>query len=1839
MNKWDEMRRKKPKLCGTQNNAEIDYDHHRRSLLVHKSLLAFLVQQSSSSLSSSCCKKNSSFSLSNHSSFLLLLKEKNQDDGDIPSLKKSIEDLLQHMNNDNNAHDSSDRSLFSNYNIASLLLPWAMESILNASSSKEQDDDDHDTTLLSWRALASSLHFLVQNDDGKSTNGTENNTFLLSVTTSTWNKILSSALKCALAKKSEGDKSMKDAACTCYCIIANHSSSSVDYSPTMDFICHSLLQYISSSSTTTANNASPSTKMELQLIQATFQLLSRFLVSSFVSHNPKKTFYLLTTPTVCQSILKLFSRLIIHQNTKHVDIETCANNIWYYGLFDPYHHLDGFVRLLSSSNNNNNNNNNSMNKSSYQQQLFTTLHSAVNQCDTSQKDDTIVALAVTIPFLLEAFIIQMKGWEDDRKQQQQEQENDTIVQINKKKRKKRKQSSETNPYSSFSQNTLQLLFRFTCQIMKPILDILKKLQTEITTSNTSDYGINSTDRINIVGYVFQAIHKSFHLLSKYDIYHSSYEDSKMKRFEFLNDIVCMILQVSENLIESQSKEQSCTVYQVESIYFFQEVLKLNHHLLHHNLHRLLKLTSTILSSKVIVVSVDEHDDNNNNIDNPPTRNHENKMMLKDETPNLNKNIPAVTNLLCQIIDTYQKLRQLSEFVKSLLKTFTTTTNVDNNIHKIIKEDKIILALTNAIHNSPLGQIEEVWNILNGFILQKEFSSDHENNKLSYQIQFATDILILVTKSVCVGKSSASHLRTLCENTIETLVTTLIKGNKDHDISHATDDHMETDFSFDQLMNQVSNNNEDSNTTLRFALLKNGLDLCGWMVALHTKCYFWQNQVSNDSAGVSLLNKEILGGKSSSSLSVIPSILEGARKMVKNHRENENKDTNSRQNFDKVWYISNSLTHLSSYRIQQLHSMIYQQEQYEGIVVQTEKNKDNRGEKTSTDMIQEASLLVDFVVYIAINRQLIGDHKNNKSGNDHNLKNDYDQSQGMRNIGWKMLSQMIGSWTPYSSPSHIKSYLTWFFSVISYSEEYFLKNIEKKYHYLPMIKENLSTIDLKEETQLCRTIIQDASFFEIEQIVDQFISIGIPMAYDLLVRSVVHSTDVDDGTKMDNGDTRVEIKLGNESIQLTSLNSDIIQQLDSNERTMLLFERFIRDTSSKSRLTIDGKAYTGGNCCDISLGQALHLLKILNSLPSDIYLSNHTQIVLNMYIKIHSLVRTLLQSSREPQTNNDMYVKILCCSKDIVVKHLSQQNLLSPSSKIPPCENGSKIIRLLLNFEFDSMKLILRRDKPASIRDFCGIALTTSRKVFRELLLYSVNLSSSSSSKNSNAKVFQVFQDYLTEKVLEITTNSDTDRFPRPHIHFFISYFQTVIFMSECGSRNFHQKRKDDNDIRLRDVCFETVSSVKKILLQSLFSDIKNDLVARKMMEKNGYDTVLLLSYIIKYLGHREEEKINLKELLELDDDSCGVFQRLLSYAENNVIEVSNCEICTDMYKMKSVFIHLLCNCISFAESSPDLFSSQSIGMLPMNLMLLQQGGEVGKFDPLVESSFIDYISSSTGDHISSLCLTLFGHLQREEDVCISPQRATAALYCFHLMIMIAKGQSQKDGLIDYIRPFLHLSIEVQHFACGKSDVSHRVQESNIRISQSFIKTIIMKKDLLTLNIGEISLILARLNRLFRFENKCSKRNEVLFVMSCDVILALFKHYPKQLYGSCAVLMSTIRSLLYFLMSESIIRKRPIVPSNDEKYQKFSKICELLMVHKEVYKKHVVGLIVGFVTYMQDKHFNGKKDLLLQSVYILLDCLSNHEQDELNAKMDPKSKSMFRSVHQSYQKNHQYKGKF
>jgi hypothetical protein len=81
----------------------------------------------------------------------------------------------------------------------------------------------------------------------------------------------------------------------------------------------------------------------------------------------------------------------------------------------------------------------------------------------------------------------------------------------------------------------------------------------------------------------------------------------------------------------------------------------------------------------------------------------------------------------------------------------------------------------------------------------------------------------------------------------------------------------------------------------------------------------------------------------------------------------------------------------------------------------------------------------------------------------------------------------------------------------------------------------------------------------------------------------------------------------------------------------------------------------------------------------------------------------------------------------------------------------------------------------------------------------------------------------------------------------------------------------------------------------------------------------------------------------------------------------------------------------------------------------------------------------------------------------------------------------------------------------------------------------------------------------------------------------------------------------------------------------------LINHRDIFKKHLLGLLLEFIHALQHNMSLVRKKNLLPAVYCLLDSLTSYETKQLNSMMETTAKTLFRTVYQSYQKLYAYKG--
>ena len=172
---------------------------------------------------------------------------------------------------------------------------------------------------------------------------------------------------------------------------------------------------------------------------------------------------------------------------------------------------------------------------------------------------------------------------------------------------------------------------------------------------------------------------------------------------------------------------------------------------------------------------------------------------------------------------------------------------------------------------------------------------------------------------------------------------------------------------------------------------------------------------------------------------------------------------------------------------------------------------------------------------------------------------------------------------------------------------------------------------------------------------------------------------------------------------------------------------------------------------------------------------------------------------------------------------------------------------------------------------------------------------------------------------------------------------------------------------------------------------------------------------------------------------------------------------------------------------------------------------------------------------------------------------------------------------------------------------------------------------------ELALVLSRISFVLNRHPKDVLGPQVpskVYEASYKLLLVLLQRYPKQLSNCVPCVVIVLR-----MMQRQAMAGPQAGPEMIDKGQKYGRLCEILIPQKEIYKKHVLGLLIDFIEALKgDMHPNCKK-ILQPAIFSLLDLLSQYETQQLNALIDDTGKSLFRSVFQDYQTAHVYKGQY
>jgi hypothetical protein len=194
----------------------------------------------------------------------------------------------------------------------------------------------------------------------------------------------------------------------------------------------------------------------------------------------------------------------------------------------------------------------------------------------------------------------------------------------------------------------------------------------------------------------------------------------------------------------------------------------------------------------------------------------------------------------------------------------------------------------------------------------------------------------------------------------------------------------------------------------------------------------------------------------------------------------------------------------------------------------------------------------------------------------------------------------------------------------------------------------------------------------------------------------------------------------------------------------------------------------------------------------------------------------------------------------------------------------------------------------------------------------------------------------------------------------------------------------------------------------------------------------------------------------------------------------------------------------------------------------------------------------------------------------------------------------------------------------------------LRSSANMVLELMRHRDVVLVKERDISRFLSQVCCLLK-ANKIESGYQVepdLFSISCSLVTSLTQRFPKQIYSCISTFILALQKLFqavtYSWEKESII---------SEKTRELSRLFELLIEHREIIKKHVLGIIADFVSALKADMTSIRKKALTPLVNSLLELISEHEISQLNTLLDTTGKALFRSHYEAFQKWHTYKGQY
>ncbi len=342
----------------------------------------------------------------------------------------------------------------------------------------------------------------------------------------------------------------------------------------------------------------------------------------------------------------------------------------------------------------------------------------------------------------------------------------------------------------------------------------------------------------------------------------------------------------------------------------------------------------------------------------------------------------------------------------------------------------------------------------------------------------------------------------------------------------------------------------------------------------------------------------------------------------------------------------------------------------------------------------------------------------------------------------------------------------------------------------------------------------------------------------------------------------------------------------------------------------------------------------------------------------------------------------------------------------------------------------------------------------------------------------------------------------------------------------------------------------------------------------------------------------------------------LSSVENKIVSRLRTFLTRDSDDLESRSISYLIGCLAMAKPSRIVRQELTYQLLLANLKrsdmfatplcILANGMETDEFD--------EFLSKLTSNIV---------------DVTATAKK----LRILHTIVLSATNKSQIDVLSNHSAIILNNCLQVMAQVARQTDND---SDSILEVS-SLIVDMASQKDMMVLRERDIALILARITSTINIEEESGEveitETQLKAFEACFSLVSLFlQRFSKQVHNCVPSLVISLTTMLQFALSKSMP-----TDSMASCGQMFSRLCELLLPHGDVYKKHIICLILRFVNSLRNDIHPVAKKSLLPGIYCLLDIIQEHETMQLNSMLDEECRALLRSIHEGYKKIHVYKG--